>query len=165
MTQLCVFRWWSSWGWERERSEDMKKLIMRNCDFRQYCGWVNSPSPLCQVRVPIQCVFTPILGLPHPIRQVVPWISHIRFYPPHCCHFHTLSLSFSATTPPSSHNTKFSHPSLSCHDHELTQSTAYTKCSIHTVQYTPSTAFTEFSIHPGLFVLCSFSWSRVNPWM
>ena len=82
---------------------------------REYWVRVNLESPIQQVRVPIQCVITIIQGLPNPIIQVIPLISHIRPYPPHCSHLHPPSLSLSSTTLPSSQNTKSSHPSLSLH--------------------------------------------------
>jgi len=39
---------------------------------------VNLPSPIWQVQVPIWWEITLIQGLPNPIRQVVPLISHIH---------------------------------------------------------------------------------------
>jgi len=105
---------------------------------REFHVWVNWPSLIRQVRVPIRRELTPIRGLPNPIRQVLPLISHIRLYPPYHSHLHPPSLSFSTTTQPSSQNTKLSHPSLSLHDMIM---------SWHRVQHTPSTAYTEYSIH------------------
>jgi len=93
----------------------MGQIILRNWDVREFRGQVDIPSQIWQVRVPIWCVITPIRGLPNPIRQVVPLISHIHSYPPHCSHLHPPSLSFSSITLPSSQDTKLSHPSLSLH--------------------------------------------------
>jgi len=135
----------------------------------EFRGRVNWPSPIRQVWVPIWRELTPIRGLPNPMRQVVPLVSHIRSYPPYHSHSHPPSPSFSSTTQPSAQNTKSSHPSLSLHDmimswHRVqhTPSTAYTEYSIHRVQHTPSTAYTEYSIHRRLFVFPSFPWVRVD---
>jgi len=110
--------------------------------------------PIQQVRVPIRRLITLIRSLPNPIRYVVPRISHIRSYPPHCSYPHPPSLSFSSTTLTSLQNTKLSYPSpskhvmiMSWHWVQHTPSTAYTEYSIHRVQHTPSTAYTEYSIH------------------
>jgi len=108
-----------------------------------------------QVQVPIQHIITPIWGLPNPIRQVVPLISHIRADPPHRSHLHPPSLSCSSKSQPSSQNTKLSHPSLCLHGMIM---------SSHRVQHTPSTAYTEYSTE-RLFVFPSFSWLRVDPCM
>jgi len=141
----------------------MGEIIMRNCDLREFRVWVNLPSLIQQVRVPIRRVITPIRGvldpirrvmtliqgLPNPIRRVVPVISHAHLYPQHLSHLHPPSLSFSCTTLSSSQNTKLSHPSLSLHVmiiswHRVQVHTVY---SIHRVQYTPSKVYTECSIH------------------
>jgi len=95
--------------------EEMGQIIMRSWDLREFRVRVNWPSPERQVRVLIQCVITTIRGLPNPIRQVVPLISHIRSYLLHRSHLHPASLSFSSTSQPSSQNTKLCHPSLSLH--------------------------------------------------
>jgi len=79
------------------------------------------------------------------------------------------STSFSSSSPISlflvhnsniitEHKVKSSLSISPCHDHELTQSTAYTEYSIHLVQHTPSK-------YPRLFVFPSFSWLWVDPWM
>jgi len=137
----------------------MGEIIMRNGNLRELCVQVNLPSQIRQVWVMIQTAIMTIRGLPNPARQVVPMISHIRSYPPHHCHLHPLSLSFSSTIQPSSQNTKFSHPSLSLHAvimswHRVqhTPSTAYTKCSIHRVQHPP-----QIVCH--LFIPTITSWS------
>jgi len=68
------------------------------------------------------------------------------------------STSFSSSSPISlflvhnpniitEHKVKLSLSISTCHDHELTSSTAYTEYSIHRVQHAPSTACTESSIH------------------
>jgi len=115
---------------------------------------VNLPSPIWRVWVRIWFVCTPIWGLPNPIRQVVPLISHFCSYPPHCSHLHPPSLSFSSTTLPSSQNTQLSHPFVSLHVmimiwHRVRHppSTTYTKYNIHREQHTPSKAYTKYSIH------------------
>jgi len=134
---------------------------------REFRVQVNWPSLISQVQVPIRLVITPIRGLLHWIRQVVPLSSHRHSYPPYHSHLHPPSLSFSSTTRPSSQEHKVkSSPSISpCHHHELTPSAAYTKCSIHQVQHTPSTAYTEYSIHLRLSIIPSFSWFWVRHWM
>jgi len=156
-----------SWSWhgEIERDdltscskvmvEEMGQIIMRNWELREFRVRVNLQSPIRQVRVAIRRVITPIRGLPNPIWQVVPLISHICSYPPHRSHLHPTSLSFSSPSQPSSQNTKISHPSLSLHGMIM---------SWHRVQHTPSTAYTEYSTQ-RLFVFPSFSWLRVDPWM
>jgi len=105
---------------------------------REFCVGVNWPSLIREVRVPIRWVITPVCGLPNPIRQVVPLISHIRSYPPYHSHHNPPSLSFSCTTQPSSQNTKLSHPSPSLHDMIM---------SWQRLQHTPSTAYTDYCIH------------------
>jgi len=135
--------------------------------YREFHVQLNLPSPIWQVWVPICHAITPIDGLPNPIRQMVPLICHIRFYPSHCSHLHPPSLSFSSTTLPSSQNTMLCHPSLPLHSmitnwhwvqHALT--TAYHLYSIHRVQHTMSTAYTEYSIpqvqHPPTIVCVPF---------
>jgi len=121
----------------------MGKIIMRNWDLREFPVRVNWVSPIRQAWVLIRCVITPIGGLPNPIRQVVPLISHICLYPPHQSHLHPPSLSFSSTTQPSSQNTKLSHPSLSLHAMIMSWhwSTAYSEYSIHQVEH-----YTQYSI-------------------
>jgi len=130
-----------------------ERLGLREC-----CVRVNLPSPTRQVRVQIRRELTPIRGLPNPMRQVVPLISHIRSYPPYHSHLHPPSLSFSSTTQPSSQNTKLSHPSLSLHDMIM---------SWHQVQHPPSTASTQDFLsslysHYELTPECSFSFRRAS---
>ena len=117
---------------------------MRNRDLRDIRVRGNLPSPIRQVRVPFRPVITPKRGLPNPISQVVPVISHIRLYPPHRSHLHPPSLSFLYTTSIiiTEHKVKSSLSISPCHDHELTPSTCILR-----VQHTPSTAYTEYSIH------------------
>jgi hypothetical protein len=126
---------------------------------RENVVWVNLPSPVQQLQVPICCVITPIQGLPKPIRQVVPLISYFHLYTPHHSHLHSPSLGFSSKTVLSLHHTKLSHPALSLHTMVMswhwvqhtqvqhTPSTTYTKYSIHQVQHTPCTAYTKYNIH------------------
>jgi len=131
-----------------------EKLGLRK--FRVRINWT---SPIWQARVPIRRELTPIRGLPNPIRQVVPRISHVRSYPPYHPHLHPPSLSFSSTTQPSSQNTKLSHLSLSLHDMIM---------GWHRVQHTPSTASTQdclSSLHSHDYELtpeCSFSFRRTS---
>jgi len=127
---------------------------MRNWDLREFRVRGNLPYPIWQVRVPIWRVITPIQGLPHPIKQVVPLMSHIPSYPPHYFHLHPSSLSFPSSTLPSLKNTELSHPSsslygmiMSRHCVKHTPSTAYTKYRIHQLQHTPTTAYTNYRIH------------------
>jgi len=154
ITKLRVLRWRLSSGRDRERRDEMGQIFMTNWDLENFmCESIYHPQ-YCQVWVPIQCVITLIRGLPNPLSEILPLVSHIRSYLPHCSHLHPPSLSFSSTTLPSSQNTKFSDPSLSPHGmimswHRVqhTPSTTYTEYSIHSVQYTPSKACTEYSIH------------------
>jgi len=120
------------------RVEDEKErdgaIYHEKLGLRQFRVWVNLPSPIWQVQAQIRGVITPIRGLPNPIRQVVPLISHIRSYPLHRSHLHPPFLSFSSTTLPSSQKTKLSHRSLSLHAMIM---------SWHRVQHSPSTASTQ----------------------
>jgi len=115
----------------------------------------NLPSLIWQVQVPIRRVIRTIQGLPNPIKQVIPRVSHILLYPPHCSHIHLPSLPFSSTTCTIIAEYKLM-PSLSispCHDLELTPSTC-----IHRVQHTLSTAYTKYSIPKNVclpFILMS----------
>jgi hypothetical protein len=133
---------------------------MRNWDLREFGVQVNLPSPIWLVWLMIQCVITLIRGLPNPIRQVVPLISHILSYPRHLVYIHPPSLFFSSTTLPSPQNRKLSHPSLSLYVMIMswqwvqhTPNTAYTEYRIHQTQHTPSPAFTKYSIHQVLHTL------------
>jgi len=87
---------------EDEKERDQRRLgeiIMRYWDFGEFHTGVNGPSPIQQVRDPIQHIITLIQALPNPIRQVVPLISHIRLYPPHLSlscpqlYYHCITLS------------------------------------------------------------------------
>ena len=137
----------------------MGQSIMRNWDWREFHVRVNLQSPIQQVPVPIRRIITPIWGLPNPFTQVIPLMSHIRSYPPHCFHLHPhLSLCRAQlyhhcrtqsqviplylSMPWSWVDTKYSINQVL-----YTPSTAYTEYSIHRVQHTPSTAYTEYSIH------------------
>jgi len=147
----------------------MGEIIMRNWDLTEFHVQVNWPSPIQQVPVSIRWVITPIQGLPNPIRQVVPLISHIRSYPPHRSHLYPPSLSFSSTTLPE-YKVKLSLSISACHDHQLTPSTASTEYSIHRVQHPPSTASTEYSIHrvqhpPKILCLPFILIITIDPWM
>jgi len=114
----------------------MGEIIMKNWDLRKFRVRVNWPSLIRQVQVPICRVISLIRGLPNPIRQVVPLISHILIFIPY------LSLS---------------RPQLN--HHRRTQSYVIpltlpmpgtwvdTEYSTHWVQHTPSTAYTEHSLH------------------
>jgi hypothetical protein len=115
----------------------MREIIVRNWDLREFHVWVNLPSLIQPVQVPIRHVITRLQGLPNPIRQVVPLISHIRLYSTLRFDLHPPSLSFSSTTPSSLHNTKWSYPALSVYVIIM---------SWHWVQHIQSTASTEYSI-------------------
>ena len=142
----------------------MGEIILKNCDLREFGVRVNLPSPIGQVWVLICRVISPIWGLPNPIRQVVPLISHICSYPPHCSHLHPPSLFLiHNSTIIAEHKVKSSLSISPCHDHELTLST-----SIHQVQHTPNTAYTQdclSSLHTHDYELtpeCSFSFRRAS---
>jgi len=147
MVELSTRKW-------EIRGNHHEKLGLR--EFRVRVNW---PSLIRQVWVPIRRKLTPIQGLPNPIRQVVPLISHICSYPPYHSHLHPPSLSLSSTTQSSSQNTKLSHPSLSLHDPIM---------SWHRVQHTPSTTSTQdclSSLHSHDYKLtpqCSFSFRRTS---
>jgi len=118
----------------------MGEIIMRNWDIREDRVRVNLPSPIRQVRVLIWGVITPIQGVPNPMRQVVPMISHIHSYPPPHSHLHPPSLSFLSITLPSTHHTKLSYPSLSLHAMIMSWHRVQ---HIPKVQHTPDTASTQ----------------------
>jgi len=144
----------------------MGEIIIRNQNFRLYSVWVNLPSPIRQVRVPIWWVITPIQRLLNTNRQIVHLITHIRSYPPYCFHLHTPSLFLiQNSTIIAEHKVESSLSISPCHDHELTPHTAYTSYSIHLIQHTPHTAYTSYSIHPRLPVFPSISRLPVDPWM
>jgi hypothetical protein len=140
----------------------MGEIILRNWDIREFPVQVNLPSMIQQVHVPIRRVITPVKALPNRMRKVVPLISHIRSYPPHCYHIHPPSLSLTSPTLTSLQNRKLSYPSLSLHvkitsgprvQHMPTR--AYTKYSIHQVKHTVSIASTAYCIIPRSAVSCS----------
>jgi len=136
----------------RMRRREMRKDTANDHEklrYREFRVWVNLPCPIRQVWVSIRHVITSIWGLSNPIRQVVPLISHICLYPPHCSHLHPPSLSFSSISLPSlqEHKVKSFLSISPCHDHELTPSTVNTKYNIHRLQHTLSTAYTAYSIH------------------
>jgi hypothetical protein len=112
----------------------MGEIIMRNWNLGEFRVRVNSPFPVQQVRVPIRRLITPITGLPTPIIQVVPLISHILSYAPHCSHLHLSSLFFSSTTQQALQNAKLSHCCLTLHLRIM---------SWHWVQHTPNTVYTK----------------------
>jgi hypothetical protein len=131
---------------------------------REYCVWVNLPSPKRQVRVLIQWVITPICSLLNPIRQFVPLISHIHLYPPYHSHLYPPSLFLAHNSTIIAEHKAKSYLSISpCHDHEVILCTAYTQYSIHRIQHTPNTAYTQdclTSLHSNDYKLtteCSFS--------
>jgi len=161
--------------WVEDEKERDGAIHHEKPGLREFCVWVNLPSPIWQVRVPIRRVITPIRGLPNAIRQVLPLISYICSYPPYRSHLHLPFLSFSSTTLPSSQNRRLSHPSLSLHAmimcwHRVlhTSSTTYTEYSIHRVLHIPSTASTQdclssFHFHDyELTPECSFSFRRAS---
>jgi len=136
--------------------EEMGQIIMRSWDLREFRVRVNIPSPIVWVRVPMRRVITLIRGLPNPIRQVIPLISHNRSYPPHRSHLHPPSVSFSSTSQPSSQNTKLSHPSLSLHGMIM---------SWHRVQHPPKIVCLPFILMIMSWPLNIASASGVPPYM
>jgi len=128
-----------AWAQERERSEEMGEIIMRNWDLREFCARVTLPSLIPQVRDLIRQVIIPIQALPTAIRLVLPLISQIRSYPPYRSDLDSPSLSFSSTTLPSlqEHEVKSSLSISPCHHHESTPSAPYAECSIHRAQHRP----------------------------
>jgi len=151
----------------------MGDIIWKCCDLKEFRMRVNLPSPIRKVWDPIQHVIPPIQGLPNPIRQVVPLISHIRSYPSHCSHPDPPSPSFSSTTLTSLQNTKLSYPSLSLrvmimswHRVHHTPSTPYTESPIRRVQHTRSTQDRSSSLHSHNYELtpeCSSSIQCASP--
>jgi len=155
----------------RMTKREMREIIMRTRELREFHAQGNLPSPIRQVRVPIWHALSLTRGLPNPICQVIPLISQMCSYPPHCSHLHPPCLSFSSTTLPSSQNTMLSHPLLSHH---------VVIMSWHRVQHTPSTISTHYcvsSLHSRNYELtpeCSFicllaslhdrPWSASSPW-
>jgi len=130
--------------------EEMRKIMMKNCNIRELCVWVISTSLLQQVRVPIWWVITPIRGLLNPFRQVVLLISHICWYPPYHSHLHPPSLFLiHNSTIIAEHKVKSSLTTSLCQDHELT----------------PSTAYTQYSMQLRLSIFLSFSSLHGDPWM
>ena len=120
-----------------------EKLGLREC-----CVRVNLPSLMRQVGVPFRRVITPIQGVQNPIRQVIPLISHICWYPPYHSHLHPPSLFLiHSCTIITEHKVKSSLCISPCHDHEFTLCKAYTEYSIHRIQDTRDTAYTQYSIH------------------
>jgi len=174
----------NSWSWHGEIERDdftlcsqvMVELRTRKREMKEDTGthhekpgleelgvWVNSPSPIGQVWVPIRWAITPLQGLPNPIRQVVPLISHIRSYPAYHSHLYPPSLLLAHnSTIIAEHKVKSSHSICPCHDHELTRCAACTEYSVHRIQHNPNTAFTQdclSSLHSHNYELtphCSF---------
>jgi hypothetical protein len=143
----------------------MVQIIIWKWDWIEFPEQVNITSLIWQVQGLIWRVILQIWGLPNPISEIVPPVSHIRSYAPRCSHLHSPSLSFSSTTLPSFHNTKLSHPFISqWHNHQLTPSR-----SIHQVQHTSSTAYTQHwlcCLHSHEYKLtpeCSFSFQQTHP--
>jgi len=151
MTSLRTLWWWQNWTQERDRSEEMGEIIMRNWDLREFRVSVNLPSPIQQVPVPVSWVITPIPGHLYPTRQVRQLISHIHSYPLYRSHLYPPSLSCSSTTRPLSPEliVESSLPISPCHEHELL----------------PSAAFSKYSINLQLAILPLFSRLRVDSGM
>ena len=99
---------------------------------RESCLQVSLRSPIWHVRAPMLCVCTLILGLPNPIRQVVPLIPHILADPPNHSHISPSSLCLVlSSTINAEYKVKWYLFISPCHDHELTLCTG-----IHRVQHT-----------------------------
>jgi len=144
ISYLCVFSWWLSSGWERERWDGMGEIIMTNGDLRELCVQVNVPLLMRQVLLLIQHVRTAIWGLLVSIRQVVSLSSLIYSYPPYLSHLHPLSLILPHNSPIiAEHNAKSSLSFSPLQAYEFTPSTVYTEYHIHQVQHTPSTTSTK----------------------
>jgi len=142
MTQLCVLRWWYSWGWERERWEEIGEINIRNWDIKGCSVRVNLLSPMRQVRVQIRRVLTPINCFLNRTRQDVPLISHIRFYAPHCSHLHPhLSLSC-----PHLYHHRWTLSEVILLYLSMPRSWVHTKYSILRIQQSPSTESTQDSM-------------------
>jgi len=139
------------------RGEGGRDIIMRDCDFREFCVRVNLKFRIWQVRVPIRCVITLIRGFPSQTRQVEPLICDMYSHSPRHSHLHPPSLSFSSTTQPSLQNTMLCHPFVSLHA---------LITSWHWVQYTQSSASPQdcmCSLHAHNYELtpeCSFSFQH-----
>jgi len=148
----------------------MGPVSVWNRYWREFHVRVNLASSKGRVGVQSRHAITLMKGLPKPISQVVPIMSHIRSWPPYRSHLHPPSFPFLWTTLLSPQNTNLSHTSLSLHAmimsrHQVpcTWSVSYTSYSICCVLHTPSTANTEYNIRPRLLVFPGFSWIRVYP--
>jgi len=137
----------------------MARIILGNWDLTQFRVWVNLPSPIREVQVPIWHISTPIGGLLYSIRQVQPLISQIRSYPPYHYHVH-LYLSLSCLL--LQHHGRAESWVIPLYL-SMPWSWVDTKYSVHRVQHTPSTAYTEYSSHVRLFVLSLSSGLQVDP--
>jgi len=103
-----------SWSWDREiepddltfcaevkielrtRKRDKERrwaIIMRYWDLGKLDVQDNLAFLTWQVQLQLQLVITPIHGLLHATRYVVPLISHLRLYPPYHSHLPPSSLS------------------------------------------------------------------------
>jgi len=156
MSSLRVLRWRFSWAQEREKSEEMGEIIMRNRDFRGFeCELIYHP------RYGRYESWSG--GQQH--QYVVIWTQSGKSYPwffrsariLHIIHVFIPHLSLSC--PQLYHhwkNTKLSYALLSLHAMIMSQ---------HQVQHTPSAEYTGYSIHLGLSVVPLFSRFWVDPWM
>jgi len=126
------FRWWYSLGQERERCEEMHKIIMRNLDLWELHWWVNLQFLIWKIQVIIQQQSTSIPGLLTPIRHVIPLISHIHLNRWYHSHRHLSALLLVHKSTVIAEQKVKSFLSISpCYDHKLTQSTAYSGYRIH----------------------------------
>ena len=121
-------------------------------ELREFRVRLDSSSLISQLRVPIWPVLTPIWGLPNPIRQLIPMISHIRSSTLFSSSFPVSLFLIHNSTIIAEKKVQSSLSISSCHDHELTMSTAYAEYNVHWVQHTPralhtpSTASTQDSL-------------------
>jgi len=169
----------NSWSWHEEIARDdltlcsevMVELRTRKREMRadggnhhqavglrEYRVRVNLRSQIWQAWAPIWRLMTLIQGIPNPMRQVAPLISHIRFNPPYRSRLHPPYLFLILNSIIIAEDKVKSFLSIfPCHDHELTLCTAYTKYSIHRqMEHTLYIEYTEYSIHPRLSVFPVF---------
>jgi len=127
----------------------MGKISVRYRDLKEFYVGVRLPFLKQQVQFPSLQVRTEIQGLLHPIRQVLPLVSHIHSCPPNSSLLHPLSRFLVHHSSIILECKVKSCLSISpCRDHECTLSTAYT----------------EYSIHPRLPVFASLSQLHGDWW-
>jgi hypothetical protein len=135
---------------KNKRSEEMRNIIMRNWDWREYHVPVIWSSPIQQVWVIIWRIIPAIRGIVIPIRQVLSLILHGPSYASYHSHFHPPSLCLSSKTLPE-HMVNSSLSISPCHHCEWTLTTAYTEYSLHRVQHRP-----KFVCNPIILTISSW---------